>query len=100
MSPVTLIAGPTASGKSALAMRLALETGAEIVGADSMQIYRDLPILTAAPSATDRAQVPHHLVGVADAAESWSVGQWARAAMDVLAQIAARGRPAIVVGGT
>jgi tRNA dimethylallyltransferase len=102
MAPASplLIAGPTASGKSALAMRLALETGGEIVNADSMQVYADLRILTARPTEADEAAVPHHLFGVADAAEAWSVGRWLSAAEAVLAQIAARGRPAIVVGGT
>ena len=97
---ITLIAGPTASGKSALAMRMARETGAEIIGADSMQIYRGLEILTAAPTAEERAQVPHHLVGVADAAEAWSVGRWQAAAQQALDDILGRGRPAIIVGGT
>ena len=77
---ITMIAGPTASGKSALAMRLARETGAEIVGADSMQLYHGLEILTAAPTRDERAEIPHHLVGVADAAEAWSVGRWLAAA--------------------
>jgi tRNA dimethylallyltransferase len=98
--PITLIAGPTASGKSTLAMRLARETGAEIIGADSMQIYRGLEIVTAAPNAQDKAAVPHHLVSVADAAEAWSVGRWQTAAKAALADIAERGKPAIVVGGT
>jgi len=97
---ITLIAGPTASGKSALAMRMARETGAEIVGADSMQIYRGLEILTAAPTLEERAQIPHHLVGVADAAEAWSVGRWQAAAKQALDDILGRGRPAIIVGGT
>ena len=97
---IWLIAGPTASGKSALALRLARQIGGEIVGADSMQLYRDLRILSAGPSAEELAQVPHHLVGTADAADGWSVGRWLRAATDVLAEIAARGRPAVVVGGT
>ena len=97
---IWLIAGPTASGKSALALRLARETGGEIVGADSMQLYRDLRILSASPSAEEQAQVPHHLVGTVDAAEGWSVGRWLPAAAQALARIAARGRPAIVVGGT
>ena len=95
-----LIAGPTGGGKSALALDLARETDAEIVNADSMQIYGDLRILTARPSVEDEAQAPHHLFGVADAAEAWSVGRWLRAASEVLSDIAARGRPAIVVGGT
>jgi tRNA dimethylallyltransferase len=95
-----LIAGPTAGGKSALALKLAEDVGGEIVNADSMQLYADLRILTARPSPEDEAAAPHHLFGVADAAEAWSVGRWLRAARDVLAGIAARGRPAIVVGGT
>ena len=97
---IWLIAGPTASGKSGLALRLAHTVGAEIVGADSMQLYADLPILTAAPTAQERAEVPHHMVGIADASETWSVGRWLRAATQVLADIAARGRDAVVVGGT
>jgi tRNA dimethylallyltransferase len=97
---IWLIAGPTASGKSALALRLARETRAEIVNADSMQLYADLRVLTARPSAEEQSQAPHHLFGVADAADGWSVGRWLRAATKVLEEIAARGRPAIVVGGT
>jgi tRNA dimethylallyltransferase len=99
-APVTLIAGPTASGKSALALRLARSAGGEIVNADSMQVYADLRVLTARPSPQDEAAAPHHLFGVADAAEAWSVGRWLEAATAVIADIAARGRPAIVVGGT
>ncbi len=95
-----LIAGPTASGKSALALRLAQETGAEIVNADSMQIYSDLHLLTARPSEEVEALAPHHLFGVVDSAEGWSVGRWQETALKVLADIAARGRPAVVVGGT
>jgi tRNA dimethylallyltransferase len=98
--PVTLIAGPTASGKSALALRLAGETGGEIVNADSMQIYADLRVLTARPSQQDEAIAPHHLFGIADAGEAWSVGRWLEAATATLATIATRGRPAVVVGGT
>jgi len=98
--PLWLIAGPTASGKSGLALRLAEAIGAEIVNADSMQIYRDLRVLTARPTRADEARAPHHLFGVADAGERWSVGRWLRAARETLAQIAGRERPAIVVGGT
>ncbi len=97
---IWLIAGPTASGKSALALRLAEHAGAEIVNADSMQLYRDLPILSARPSPEDKARAPHHLFGTVDAADGWSVGRWLRAATEVICQIDARGRPAIVVGGT
>ena len=97
---ITLIAGPTASGKSAFALDLAREIGGEIVNADSMQIYADLRVLTAGPSPDELAQAPHHLFGVADAADGWSVGRWLTAATQALADIAARGRPAVVVGGT
>jgi tRNA dimethylallyltransferase len=97
---IWLIAGPTASGKTALALTLAEAVGGEIVNADSMQIYRDLPVLTASPTADERARAPHHLFGVVDAAEAWSVGRWQRAALTILDEIAARDRPAIVVGGT
>jgi tRNA dimethylallyltransferase len=97
---VWLIAGPTASGKSALALRLAQATGGEIVNADALQLYADLRVLTARPSEAEAAQAPHHLYGVVDAAQGWSVGRWQRAAAEVLADITGRGRTAIVVGGT
>jgi tRNA dimethylallyltransferase len=98
--PVLLIAGPTASGKSTLAVRLAKATGGEIVNADSMQVYRDLKVLTARPTAQQEAAAPHHLFGHIDGALPWSVGHWLRAVADVLEGIAARGRPALVVGGS
>lgn len=97
---IVLIAGPTASGKSAFALNLARERGAEIVNADSMQIYAGLRVLTAGPSPEELEQAPHHLFEVADAADGWSVGRWLTAATQALAGIAARGRPAVVVGGT
>jgi tRNA dimethylallyltransferase len=97
---IWLIAGPTASGKSALALRLAQAEQAEIVNADSMQLYRDLRVLSARPTAEEEAQAPHHLFGSVDAADGWSVGRWARAAGEILQAIAARGRGAVVVGGT
>jgi tRNA dimethylallyltransferase len=97
---IWLIAGPTASGKSALALRLAERSGAELVNADSMQLYRDLQVVTARPSPAEEAQAPHHLFGTVDAADGWSAGRWLRAAAEVMAGIAARGRPALVVGGT
>ena len=100
MARVWLIAGPTASGKSALALRLAETTGAEIVNADSMQLYADLRVLTARPSPQDEGRAPHHLYGVVDAGRTWSAGDWLRAAAKVLQEIAARDRPAVVVGGT
>lgn len=97
---IWLIAGPTASGKSALALRLAQETGAEIINADALQLYADLRLLTARPSLEEEALAPHHLFGTVDAAEGWSVGRWLRAATGLIEDITARGRPVVVVGGT
>jgi tRNA dimethylallyltransferase len=97
---IWLIAGPTASGKSALGQALAQAVGGEIVNADSMQLYAGLRVLTAGPSPEELAAAPHHLFGAVDPADGWSVGRWLRAASDVIADIRARGRDAIVVGGT
>jgi tRNA dimethylallyltransferase len=97
---IWLITGPTASGKSALALRLAREIAGEIVNADALQLYRDLQVLSARPTPAEEALAPHHLFGIADAADGWSVGRWLRAASEVLAGIEARGAPAVVVGGT
>jgi len=97
---ITLIAGPTASGKSRLAMDMAARTGAVILNADSQQLYADLRVLSARPSEADEAEVEHRLYGVADAAETWSVGRWSRAVLPVLAELADAGRPALLVGGT
>jgi tRNA dimethylallyltransferase len=97
---VWLIAGPTASGKSALALRLAEATGAEILNADSMQIYQGLRVLTAAPDDEALARAPHHLYRAVPPTAAWSAGAWLRAATDVLEAVRARGRPAVVVGGT
>ena len=98
--PIVLIAGPTASGKSALALELAERLDGEIVGADSMQIYRDLRVLTARPTAEEEARAPHHLIGVIDGAERWSVGWWLEAAKAVIADLRSEGKAIIVVGGT
>jgi len=97
---IWLIAGPTASGKSALGQTLARATGGEIVNADSMQLYAGLSVITAGPSPDELAAAPHHLFGTVDPADGWSVGRWLRAASEVIADIGARGRDAIVVGGT
>ncbi len=79
---------------------MAEQNGGEIVNADALQLYADLRVLSARPSADEEVQAPHHLFGVADAADGWSVGRWTRAALPVIADIRARGRTAIVVGGT
>jgi tRNA dimethylallyltransferase len=95
-----LIMGPTASGKSALAIALAERLGGEIVNADAAQVYRDLRILSARAGPEDEARAPHHLFGHVDAAERYSTGKWLAAAAPVIADIAGRGRTPIVVGGT
>jgi tRNA dimethylallyltransferase len=99
-APLLLIAGPTASGKSALALRLAERLHGEIVNADALQLYADLQVLSARPTTDEIARAPHHLFGVADGADGWSVGRWLDATLPILVDIAARGRRAIVVGGT
>ena len=95
-----LIAGPTASGKSALALALAEKIGGIIVNADSMQVYRDLRVITARPTPAEEARVPHRLYGHVDAGENYSVGRWCRDVGQVLAEIERQGRVAILVGGT
>jgi len=95
-----LIAGPTASGKSALALRLADKLGGVIVNADSMQVYRDLRVITARPTPGEEARAPHRLYGEVDAAENYSTGQWLRDVAYVLDEVKAQGRVPILVGGT
>lgn len=98
--PVILIAGPTAGGKSALALDLARREGGEIVNADALQVYRDLRILTARPDAAIEALAPHHLFGSVDGDAPWSVGAWVRAADRIIGEIRGRGALPIIVGGT
>jgi len=98
--PLALIAGPTASGKSALALALAEATKGAIVNADSAQLYRDLPILSAAPSPADHARAEHRLYGVRDGAEPCSAAEWATLAKDEIDSVHADGRLPILVGGT
>lgn len=95
-----LIMGPTASGKSALALALAERLGGEIVNADSMQVYRDFRVLTARPSPEEERLAPHHLYGHIDAAESYSTGRWLTDALTAIADIRARNATPILVGGT
>ncbi len=97
---IILIAGPTASGKSALALTLAEKFGGTIVNADSMQVYRDLRVITARPSPEEEKRAPHVLYGHIDAAENFSVGHWCVEAAAALAAAKGEGRTAIVVGGT
>src|SRR3954452_9146963 len=93
---IVLIAGPTASGKSALALALAERLGGVIINADSMQVYGDLRIITARPTPDEEARVPHRLYCHVDAAEDYSVGRWLA---EVRAVLPEAGRP-ILVGGT
>jgi tRNA dimethylallyltransferase len=95
-----LIAGPTASGKSALALALAGHVNGVIVNADSMQVYAQAPILTAQPSSAEQAQVPHRLYGHVPGAEAYSAGQYVRDVQAVLVEIEAAGKVPVVVGGT
>jgi tRNA dimethylallyltransferase len=97
---VLVLAGPTASGKTDLAIALAQRFDAEIVGADSRQIYRGMPIGTAAPNDAQMAAVPHHLIGFLDPRERYSAGRYAHDAQEAIRAIHARGRRAIVAGGT
>ena len=95
-----LLAGPTASGKTALAVKLAKRIGAEIINADSMQLYQGLGVLSAQPLEAEKGDVPHHLFAHTDPSERWSAGRWAEAALEALSTINARGKKAIFVGGT
>mgnify|MGYP003295952818 CR=1 FL=1 len=100
LPPLALIAGPTASGKSALALELAIRADGVIINADSAQLYRDLPILSAAPSPADLAKADHRLYGVRDGADPCSAADWAAMARAEIASVHAAGRLPILVGGT
>jgi tRNA dimethylallyltransferase len=94
------IAGPTAVGKSEIALRLAERLGGEIISADSMQVYRGLDLGTAKPSPADRVRVPHHLIDICDLAESFDAAQFVRLAQKAVEEIQARGRVPVFCGGT
>ena len=98
--PAILLMGPTASGKTGLAIELARALPVEIVSVDSALVYREMDIGTAKPSRALRAQVPHHLVDLVDPAESYSAGRFRREALAVMEAIRARGRVPLLVGGT
>lgn len=97
---VLILAGATASGKTELAIELALRFDAEIVGADSRQIYRDMPIGTALPTEEQLAEVPHHCVAFLDPTQRYSAAHYTRDALAAIEAIARRGKRAIVAGGT
>jgi tRNA dimethylallyltransferase len=97
---IVVLAGPTACGKSEVALLLAEQLGGEIVSVDSMQVYRGMDIGTAKPSSAERARVPHHLIDVVGLTEPFDAAQFARAAHTAVASIHARGKRAILCGGT
>lgn len=101
MAPrVLCVVGPTASGKTKMAVALARRFGGEVVSVDSMQIYRGMEIGTAAPTSEEMAGVPHHMIGVADPAESWSVSRFTQEADRCIQDILRRGKLPVLVGGT
>ena len=97
---VLIITGPTASGKSALALAVALQFNGEVVNADSMQVYAELPILTACPSSEDEAQIPHHLYRILSGADVCSAGRWLGMVIHKIKEIHKRGNLPIICGGT
>jgi len=98
--PTIIVAGPTASGKSALALKLAQIISGEIVNADSMQVYSELKILTARPSDTDQEKIPHHLYGHIPISQQHSVGLWRKQALTIIEEIHSRKNIPIICGGT
>src|ERR1700674_3600616 len=99
-APLVVIAGPTASGKSSLAMALAVRFGGEVISCDSVAVYREFEIGTAKPSPEQRARVPHHLIDVVAPDAIFTAGEYARRARLAAQEITARGHLAIVCGGT
>ena len=99
-SKIILIAGPTASGKSKIAIKLAKKINGEIINADSMQVYRQLKILTARPSKKDQKNIKHHLFGIIDVRKIFSTGQWLKECIKTINLIRKRKNIPIIVGGT
>jgi len=100
LPPAVLLMGPTASGKSALAVELAMEFGGEIISVDSALVYRGMDIGTAKPNAEERKGIPHHLIDIIDPAETYSTGQFKAQSLELIADITRRGKLPILVGGT
>lgn len=97
---IPVIVGPTASGKSELGIKLALEVGGEIVNLDSVQVYRGISVATAKVSPSERRGVPHHLIDIVEPAENFTAGRYAQLAEQTIREIESRHRTAILVGGT
>ncbi len=100
MNPIICLAGPTASGKTALAVELAKELSGEVVSCDSMQVYRRMNIGTAKPSQAEMQGIPHHMIDVAEPTEDFSVSRYCAQAAPIVEDIVARGKTAIIAGGT
>ena len=100
MKPAILIHGPTASGKSALSVALAKRVDGEVINADSMQVYRDLRVISARPAASEMDGVEHHLFGHVAASERYSTGKWLEAVKPIIAKVQRRGKVPIIIGGT
>ncbi len=100
MNNIICIAGPTASGKTALAVKLAQEVNGEVVSCDSMQVYRGMDIGTAKPTAQEMEGIPHHMLSVAEPWEDFSVSRYCEMAAPIVDDIIARGKTAIIAGGT
>ena len=100
MNNIICIAGPTASGKTALAVELAKEFGGEVVSCDSMQVYKRMDIGTAKPTPEERQGIPHHMIDVAEPWEDYSVSRYCQAATPIVEDIVGRGKTAIIAGGT
>src|SRR5512132_2602552 len=98
--PLLALVGPTAAGKTGAGIAVAELLGAEIVSVDSMLVYRGMDVGTAKPTAAERARVPHHLIDVAEPGESFSVSRFQALARSALSEVAARGRRALLVGGS
>ena len=99
-SNIILVAGPTASGKSKFAVNLAKKINGEIINADSMQVYKQLKILTARPNKKDQKKVKHHLYGIIDVKKSFSTGKWLKLTTKKINEIRKRKKIPILVGGT
>lgn len=100
IAPLTVVVGPTASGKTTTAISIAREGGGEIIGADSQQVYRHFNLGLAKPTAAQLAQVPHHLISFVEPDEEFSAATWVRQADALVAELQSRGEPVVVVGGS
>ena len=99
-SKIILISGPTASGKSSFALKIARKINGEIINADSMQVYKQLKVLTARPNKEEQKNIKHHMYGIVNLNKKFSTGQWLKAAIKKIQEIKKRKKIPILVGGT